>query len=98
MILVTSQGECLISDMEIIIRADENSVKDALETGGGELNVSVSTGSIEKCSSEGEAEDLLDAEGQAQCHEALKAIIYLGKRKLHFEILLHLAVLRWLTI
>lgn len=90
MILVTTQGEeCLNSDMEIISRADENSVKDALETGGGELNVSASTGSIEKCSDEEEAEDLLDAEGESECHEALTAINYPGERKLHFEILLH---------
>lgn len=100
MILVTTQGEeCLNSDMEVIIRADENSVK--LETGGGELNVSVSTGSIEKCSDEEEAEDLLDAEGEkcsddeeaedlldsegeSECHEALTAINYPGKRKLQF--------------
>ena len=41
------------------------------------------------CSGEEEAEDVLDAEGEAECHEALTALNYPGKRKLHLEILLH---------
>lgn len=86
MILVTTQGEEYLNpDMEIIIGADEDTVKDALETGGVELNVSVSTGLIKKCSGEEEAEDLLGAE----CHEASTASNYPGETNLHFGILVH---------
>lgn len=91
MILVTTQGEEYLNpDMEIIIGADEDTVKDALETGGVELNVSVSsTGLIKKCSGEEEAEDLLGAEGEAECHEASTASNYPGETNLHFGILVH---------
>lgn len=86
MILVTTQGEEYLNpDMEIIIGADEDTVKDALETGGVELNVSVSTGLIKKCSGEEEVEDLLGAE----CHEASTASNYPGETNLHFGILVH---------